>query len=243
MEKKEEVYSTEKGVISLNSPTKNKIMDLLKKENKTGSEIREKIDRCKSTISVHLSDLKEKGLIKEKQHPSDKRKKIYTLSSQLVGKSKPPHDKHYKKILENLSSSTNNKYEFLKTLFHVIRYGLSSFGLDIHPALKKMGRDVGKSLAEELSSNNFEELLKEIKAFWEKNGLGKVVIEENKYLIVYDCFDCSEMPNIGKSLCSLDEGILEGIITKKTGINVKIKERECFGLGSDRCRFEILTDQ
>ncbi|PTD93365.1 transcriptional regulator [archaeon SCG-AAA382B04] len=239
MENREEVYSTKEGVVSLDSPTKNKILDLLRESNKTGTEIRDEINKSKSTISVHLSDLKQKGLIKEKKHPSDDRKKIYSLSSKLVGKAKAPRDKHYKEILQNIQKTSGDEYNFLKNLFHVIRYGLSSFGLDIHPALKEMGRDVGKSIAPTLNAKNFEELLSEIKDFWKENGLGNATIEENKYLVVRDCFDCSEMPNVNTTLCSLDEGIIEGIISQKLDLEVEVKEKECFGLGDNHCKFEI----
>lgn len=239
MRKNEKVYSTEKGVISLSSPTKSKILNLLKEGDKTGVEIREEIDRSKSTISVHLSDLIDNNLITEKKHPTDERKKIYSFSSKLVGKSKKPKDKHYKQILDNLTESSNDKYDFLKNLFHVIRYGLSSFGLDIHPALKEMGRDVGHSLAQNFESTNLEDLLVEIQDFWDKNGLGDVDIEEGKYIVVYECFDCSEMPKVDRTLCSLDEGILEGIISEKLGISVCVEEIECFGLGEDHCKFNI----
>lgn len=238
MNEKEEVYSTDEGVISLKSPTKSKILDLLKNEDKSGKEIRKEIDKSKSTISVHLSDLKEMNLIEEKEHPSDKRKKIFSLSSQLVGTSKIPDGEHYREILEGFRE-VEGRYSFLKKLFHVIRYGLSSFGLDIHPALKEMGRDVGKNLATKFDSNNLSSLLDEIKEFWQRNGLGDVEIKEEKYVIVNECFDCSEMPTIDRALCSLDEGILEAIISEKLNTEVVIQEKECFGLGDDCCRFEI----
>ncbi|OUJ18378.1 putative transcriptional regulator containing HTH and 4VR domain [Methanonatronarchaeum thermophilum] len=47
------------------------------------------------------------------------------------------------------------------------------------------------------------------------------------------------MPNVGRPLCSLDEGIIEGIINTKTQQNIKIKETECHGLGHKHCKFKI----
>ncbi len=234
----EEIYSTQDGTVSLGSPVKNKIMALLHEGPKEGHEIRSKIDRSKSTISVHLSDLRELGLIKEEQHPSDNRKKIFSLNSKLIGRSIEPEERNYNQILENLKDSYGNKYGFIKSLFHAIRYGMDRYGLDVYPALKGVGKDIGREIASEMSSTRSMELLEEVGDFWENNGLGLVEIEEQK-IKVYECFDCSDMPKVDRTLCSLDEGILEGIIEEAMNKRVQVIETECFGMGHDHCTFVI----
>lgn len=189
-------------------------------------------------VSVHLSDLKDLGIIKEKRHSEDERKKIFYLSSKLLGKSDTPFDVHYRKILENLKETEGDEYEFLKSLFHLIRYGLISFGLDIHPALKEIGKDAGRSIAENFSSQTEEELKEEIGEFWRSTGLGKVEISES-YITIKDCFDCGDMPEVGHTLCSLDEGMIEGIYEERLGKEVTVREVECFGTGERHCRFKI----
>ncbi|OKY77650.1 MAG: putative transcriptional regulator containing HTH and 4VR domain [Candidatus Methanohalarchaeum thermophilum] len=238
-EKKPKIYSTENGAVTVKSPTKLSILSLLEERERTGREIRENIDRSKSTISVHLSDLEKRNLIKEKQHEQDKRKKIYSPKFTFLGESKIPFDEHYEKILNNFNKASGNKYEFLKTLFHTIRYGLSSFGFDIKPALKEMGHDIGEKIAEDMQAKDMNQVLIEIKEFWDKNGLGKIKIIEEDLIEIEDCFDCSRMPNVDQTLCSLDEGIIEGIIEKKLGIENEVTETKCHGLGNDVCEFKI----
>ncbi len=239
MDKEARIYSTENGAVFLKSSTKNDIIKLLMEGDKTSSDIQEKLNRAKSTVSVHLSDLKEIGLVKERVDPDDSRKKIFSLESKLLGSSDAPYTKQYKEILGNLKHANGDRYLFLKTMFHLIRYGLVSLGLDVHPALKEIGRDAGMGLAAEFHSDDLEGLLKEIGEFWESNGLGAVDVEGTKDIVVHGCFDCGGMPDVGQELCSLDEGLLEGIIQERLGITVNVKEKECSGTGEDHCRFEV----
>lgn len=233
------IFSTDKGIVMIQSKTKNQIIDLLIDQERNSSQIREKLGMAKSTISVHLSDLKDLGVIDEKDHPKDDRIKLFYLSSQFLGKSEHPFDEHYKEILDNLSSSAGKEYEFLKSLFHLIRYGLISFGLDIHPALKEIGRDAGRNIAENFSAGNLEQLVEELNEFWRSTGLGSVKLTDDHCLIIEDCFDCEDMPDVGETLCSLDEGMIEGIIEQCLGERVVLREEECHGSGADHCKFKI----
>lgn len=241
MEMKEEtrIYTTSKGAIALKSPTKNKIIELLMEGNKTGSELQRELDLAKSTVSVHLSDLIKIGVISEQTDPEDKRKKIFSIDSRLVGVSENPSDEQYRLIIKNLAEVEEDRYLFLKNIFHLIRYGLSSMGLDLHPALKSMGYDAGIALADNFRSEDLEGLLLEIRYFWKNNGLGKVSVGDKDTIIVEDCFDCGGMPDIGECLCSFDEGLMEGIIKGKLGISMDIDEIECHGTGSKKCVFKI----
>lgn len=235
---KTEIFSTEKGILAVRGPVKKKILNLLSQGEKTGKEIRKKTGKAKSTISVHLTDLEETGLIEEKVDPSDERKKIYSLTADLLGKSQPPSDEHYQTILNKIKNSAGDNYEFLKNLFHLIRYGFDSLGINVSPALREIGKDAGKSLAENFKSKKLPTLLKEIKEFWKNNRLGDMEIGEEQ-VIVHDCFDCGGLPEIGTKVCSLDEGIIEGIIEKKTNRQVKVREVECCGTGKDHCKFNL----
>ena len=239
MDNNARIFSTSRGAVVIKSKTKNDIIHLLMGGDKTSREIRKELGKAKSTISVHLSDLEDLGLIKEKTHPDDKRKKIFSLNTKLLGMSERPFDKHYRAILTNLKDNSGDSYDFLQSLFHLMRYGLTSFGLDIHPALKEIGRDAGKSIAKNFDSDNLKNLLMEVKQFWNNNRLGDIEIEGENHIIVKDCFDCCDMPDVGSTFCSLDEGMLEGIIEERLELKTNVNETECFGTGYNRCKFKI----
>ena len=242
MDNRSNIFSTGKGAVVIKSPVKNEIISMLMEGEKTSREIRERLDKAKSTISVHLSDLKDLDIIKEKVNTEDERKKIFYINSKLLGMSEPPFDRHYKHMLTNLKDSKGDSYEFLKSLFHLIRYGLTSFGLDIHPALKEIGRDAGKKIAEGFESEDIYELLSEIGEFWSTNKLGEIEVLDERTILVKDCFDCCNMPDLGTTFCSLDEGMIEGIIKSKLDVDVDVKETECFGTGDEHCKFSIQED-
>ena len=237
------IFSTRRGAVVIDSETKNKIIQLLMEGDKTSREISDALDKAKSTISVHLSDLDELGLIETKSDIEDKRLKIFSLNTKLLGTSDIPTDEHYLEILENLKNSSGDDYNFLKSLFHLIRYGLSSFGLDVHPALREIGRDAGRKLAEGIEVESMDELLKEVKKLWLENQLGEIEVIDSSTLVVHDCFDCCDMPDVGTTFCSLDEGMIEGIVDEALDISVSVREVECFGKGDKGCKFEILKDQ
>ncbi|MFW6041184.1 MAG: V4R domain-containing protein [Thermoplasmatota archaeon] len=239
MDKVTKIFATDEGVVVIKGPTKNQIVQLLREGEKTSKEIREQLGKAKSTISVHLSDLEKIGVIKEKKHPNDKRKKIFYINSKLLGKSETPYDEHYEAILRKLRKRKDDSYGFLQSLFHLVRYGLTSFGLDIHPALKEIGRDAGKNIGKDFESTNLKELMEEIQGFWSGNKLGNIDFDGENHIIVYDCFDCCDMPDVGETFCSLDEGLIEGIIEERLNLKVSVKEKECFGTGDNRCKFKI----
>ncbi len=238
-DKEPRIFSNDSGLVVIESKTKNRIIDILKEGERYGSEIREMLGKAKSTTSVHLSDLKDLGIIDEKEDPEDERKKIFYLSSRLLGKSETPQDEHYREILDNLKDTSGKRYEFLKGLFHLLRHGLDSFGLDVHPALKEIGRDAGKAIGENMTAESKEDILKEISEFWKGTGLGDMKMNDERELIVEGCFDCCEMPEVGHTLCSLDEGMLEGVIESTLDERVEVVEEECHGSGADHCKFRI----
>lgn len=236
---KTEIFSTEKGVLTVDSPVKKKILSLLSEGDKTQGEIREAFNKAKSTISVHLSDLRESGLIEEKPCPSDKRKKIFSLRADPFGKTKTPSKEPYEEILKNLRESSGESFEFVKNLFHLLRYGFESFGIDMTPALKVLGRDAGESIGANFESENIENLIEEIQIFFKNNNLGELLIENENDLVIFNCFDCSGLPNTGSTVCTFYEGLFEGIIKEKTDIDVSVREAECFAEGNNYCRFKI----
>lgn len=235
------IYSTKKGMIAIESPIKNRILQKLQERELTFEELIEVCDKAKSTMSVHMNDLLDMGLIYKRVDPKDKRKKYYGINSDLIVSSRAPISAHYNKILQSVPSAMNDRYDFLRSLFHLLRCGMESYGVDTSPALKKMGRDVGRMMAPKFRSTNAKDLLAEVAGFWKEQGLGTVEVVKGDVptILVYDCFDCNTMPNVGRTQCSLDEGMLEAIIEEKLKVRCSIEETECHGTGHQHCKFII----
>ncbi len=232
------LFSTDHGFIALDGPVKLKILDFLKIGSRSFDEIVKHTGKAKSTISVHINDLKLCDLLKEHIDANDKRKKIYNLNSQYMACSQEPIINHYNNILQRVSSS-NDEYSFLKSIYHAMRFGFEAHGINHEPIMKKIGADIGESISINFRSTDLDGVLKDISHFWKTHNMGdvSVISMDPLTVIIYDCFDCKSMPVVGKTLCSFDEGLLEGIIFGKLGLNCTFKETECFGNGYEHCLF------
>lgn len=232
------IFSTETGIVALESPVKLKILELLGRGTCSFDDLVEQSGKAKSTISVHLDDLEKLNLIQEKSYPDDKRKKYFFMNSVCVACSEVPMMKHYQRNLDRFDISGLNGDSLLMHLFQTVRYGMEAYGFNPKPILKRLGRDIGTRIGNEFESDCQKDLLQELCVFWKAHKLGEIKITPGSpSLIVTGCYHCSRMPNVGKTLCSMDEGILEGIFLSRLNLDYLIKETECFGTGYQHCKF------
>ncbi len=233
------IFSTDEGIVALDSPVKLKILEMLRTGTTSFDDLVEQSGKAKSTISVHLDDLENLNLIQEKSSPNDKRKKFFFLNSVCLACSEIPMQTQYRKHIENFAISDLNGGSFMTHLFQTVRYGMEAYGFDPKPIMKRLGRDIGIRIGNEFESGNIIELLNEISIFWKKQNLGemKIVRNSNLSIIITDCYHCGKMPNVGKTLCSMDEGIFEGLFLSRLDTEYSFKEIECFGTGYQHCKF------
>lgn len=235
------IFATKNGIVALDSPVKLRLLEILKDGTKSFDELVEKSGKAKSTISVHLHDLEKLNLIEEKSSPNDKRKKYFVLNSLYLAYSETPMWNQYKQYLDYITISTLRGGSFKEYLFFTIRYGMEAYGVDPKPILKKLGWDIGTKIGEEFESYDYNNVLSELSFFWKNHDMGEMtVVNENKLtIIVLNCYHCGSMPNVGKTLCSMDEGIIEGVLSSRLNSNFNVREIECFGTGHDHCKFYI----
>ena len=240
-ENKTEFFYTEKGLIAVDSPVKLQILNLLREEPKPFDEIVRYTAKAKSTISVHLNNLRSCELVEENSDPEDRRKKIYSLTSHYMGCSQEPFLEHYSSLLQIVAANGNDRFRFMETLFHVLRFGFEAYGIDNSPVVRMIGIDIGKHLSSNFESHAPENLFNEIAGFLEFHGECRVsvLMGSSPALQVEDDFKSRSMPVIGKPFCALSEGIIEGIIKEKLGKECGVLETECYGTGHTRCLFEI----
>lgn len=235
------ILSTDNGMVALDSPVKLKILELLANGTISFDELVEKSKKAKSTISVHLHDLEELNLIYEKTFPNDKRKKYFVLNALYLAYSEPPLRNQYNRHLDYIAASILSGGSLKEKLFCSFRFGMEAYGIDPKPILKKMGNDLGTRIGPGFKSNNCEDILNELSFFWENHKLGDMTVIEgdNIAVLVNNCHHCSKMPNVGKTLCSMDEGIIEGVLSSRIKLDCNVKETECNGTGHCHCKFVV----
>ncbi len=235
------IFSTDSGIIAIDSPVKLKLLELLRNGTTAFEDLVVQAGKAKSTISVHLDDLEKLNLIQEKTYPNDKRKKYFVMSSLYMAFSEMPLRDQYNRHLDSITMSGLNENSFIMHLFHTIRYGMEAYGFDPKPIMKRLGNDIGTKLGPDFKSYDCEGVLDELSVFWKEHRLGDMtIINTRKPAIqVVNCYHCCKMPNVGKTLCSMDEGIIEGVFSSRLKIDCDVKETECFGTGYQHCKFVL----
>jgi len=83
--------------------------------------------------------------------------------------------------------------------------------------------------------------LKTYPSFGKKINLDVLKIDNLEPLTIraYDCFECEDLPKIGRSACAFDSGILEAHFSAHFSEDVSVEEVKCFAKGDDFCCFII----
>ncbi len=236
-----DLYATGKGFVSENNPVRQSILKALARRPMTFGEIKEHSGKAQSTLSVHLENLERDGLIASEGVEGDRRKKQYVLVASLVGSSSYNIEPMRTAIRKHLAESPGEPFGFISAVLKAVIYGLRSTGIDFDPFLKNLGRIVGQEISGYFQETDLMSLVGEIAKFWKQHRLGTMVVESKAPItvVVDDCFDCGGIPDVGRTLCALDEGIIEGLLLEKTGDEYTTTEAECYGTGFNHCKFVV----
>lgn len=240
-ESRTEFFYNHKGLIAISSPVKLQILNLLREEPKSFDEIVKSTAKAKSTISVHLNNLRSCELVEENFDPGDRRRKIYSLTSHYMGCFQKPFIEHYRNLLEKAPASGKDRLYFVEILLQTLYFGFEAYGIDNTPVVKTIGNDLGRSISSIFESETPDELLAEIAAFLEFHRRCRVsVLADLPALQIEDDLKARSMPVIGKPICTLREGIIEGILKGKLEKDYRVTETECYGTGHEHCFFKIM---
>ncbi|WP_409200209.1 V4R domain-containing protein [Methanobrevibacter sp. DSM 116169] len=228
----------------IKSEVKLTILEMLKTKHMEFDEIVKNTGKSKSTVSVHLKDLREKGIISFKVNPSDSRKKIFHLNSRFLGSintSSPIEIEERKKeyLIDNILNKDD--FEFSLLLFHTLRSSLIQEGVNIDPILHDTGLSIGNAIFEKLYDETFDKFLANVSEFWQNQGLGIISVDIGQIIKItsVDCFECGLLPKTGKPACFLDAGIIEALFSNYFGFPVDVIEVQCYTMGDGQCTFEV----
>jgi predicted hydrocarbon binding protein len=238
------LYSSPDGIRAIDGQVKVRILGMLAQQEMAFDELVSRSGRAKSTVSVHLRDLADTGIVGARPDPSDARKKIFYLNSlYLAGVDSGEREwfdvnRYIKRDLP-CSGDPAAVYRFLLS---AIRLTLLNEGITIDPVLHFAGLSAGSSLYPCVRDKDLERLVANIGKVWLNNSLGRIEIEGQDPLTIRikDCFECSDFPVSGRPACVFESGILSSIFSAFYGQQIKIVETHCYAMGNNLCRFEIV---
>jgi len=239
------IFSTKSGVNIVQSPIKAQILSLLKEGGMSGSQIVSSTQRSKSTISAHLQDLEDSGIIDWVINPEDRRKKIYFINSRYLGDVSPEKEveDEIDQYLEDQILKSDDPLKFFRFMFRAIRVSLMDEGINIDPILHNAGCKVGETFYKKLQTPDINKFIENVAKFWENNQLGLIKVKSLDPIIIqaYDCFECEDLPQVGKPACAFDSGVLESFFSRYFQEHVEVEEVKCYAQGDDYCQFMVKT--
>jgi len=112
-------------------------------------------------------------------------------------------------------------------LLSIVKY----LGFNALSKLYHAGVDFGKSLG----VKSLDEMIE----CFEYLGMGipKLVSKDPIKIHIYECAFCSGLPNVGKSVCYFERGIIKGCLESILNKEVEVVESKCYACGYDYCEF------
>lgn len=228
----------------IKSPMKYEILELLRHSEMNFDDIVENTDKSKASISMHLRDLRNEGIVKYRADPTDNRKKIFYLNSEYLGSI----DAERGKILKNNQTKDmidefirKGEIEYVIVLMHTFKSLLMEFGMDISPVLQKIGNYIGEYVYSQISDDDFDVFLANITKYWHDNSLGNLTfkIENIIEITCSECFESKDGPKIGVPTCHLEKGMLEKLFNMYFDFDVNIEEIMCYSMGDEKCVYQV----
>ena len=109
------------------------------------------------------------------------------------------------------------------------------------------GRSAGRQFFKNLvtQKTDFNQFMVELQKLLSDLNIGILRVEKadlasmNFILTVAEDLDCSGLPMVDESICTYDEGFINGLLLEFTGKEFEVKEIDCWCTGDRVCRFEV----
>ncbi|NYT07099.1 MAG: ArsR family transcriptional regulator [Methanomicrobiales archaeon] len=238
------LYASEQGIRAIDSPVKVRILDMLARQEMAFEDLVDGSGRAKSTVSVHLKDLAESGIVGAKSDPSDGRKKIFYLNALYLAAADSSGRGWFDpdSYIPGTFNGEGDPGTMARFILSTIRLTLLSQGIMIDPVLRLAGIKAGKAMYPRVKAPGIEELIRNIARIWKENNLGTLELEclDPVTINICDCFECIDLPVMGKPACAFDSGILSSLFSSFYGNRMIAIETHCYAMGSNLCRFVVM---
>jgi predicted hydrocarbon binding protein len=236
-------FKTPRGVRIVDSPTRSRILGMLGDGELSFEEIVARTARAKSTVSVHLRELVADGVLGSRNDPDDGRRKFFFVEAEYLGQLSDAErlEGDVGRLLADYDPAGPDPAAFYRAVLRSIRVALLDGGINIDPILHAAGRGLGHGLARSFAGMTTEELLAALAEFWSRLALGRLEVAATAplELVVYDCFECMDLPYLGRPACAFERGLVTAIFEAHYGGAVLVDETACYAMGNGHCRFVI----
>lgn len=239
------LFSTETGVIAVDSSIRKQIIGLIEERDISFDEIVSQTAKAKSTISEHIKDLEQNDLITSRTDPQDFRKKILSLSAQFVGRltndDRVSATSKAALQVNTIPFTHGDIPSFFQFMFSSIRIEAMKRGINTDPILRQAGYQVGLAIKPLVSGVTLAEKITSLDQVWRMYGLGEITLlnETPITLKVQGCFECVDLPITGHVTCSFDSGVFSAFFADEFIGVARVHEIECYSSGYDHCIFII----
>jgi predicted hydrocarbon binding protein len=236
------LYSSRDYIHAIDSPVKVQILSLLRGKEMPFEEIVQNSGKAKSTVSIHLKGLGRAGIVRSRSDPQDGRKKIFSIDSRFLGEL-APSERFHEDLTRYLSALPDRPDPplFFRLIFRSLRLTLISEGINLDPILRTAGMHIGTAMIPLVLQPNLGRLLENLSSFWSVHQMGRieVVTLDPLAIRIYDCFECKDLPQLGRPACAFDNGILSAIFFAYFQERKIITETKCYAMGDDYCQFVL----
>ncbi|MCL2890441.1 MAG: ArsR family transcriptional regulator [Methanomassiliicoccaceae archaeon] len=234
-----DVYATPNGMMQISNPVRRQVLSYLAVSDLSLTEISNMAGKAQSTLSVHLDKMVNEGLVIFRDDPTDSRKKIFSLSSKLVARSRDANAESKKEYHKTLDTLTDREGNFFKTLMRAMIIGMEAYGLCLGASLRRLGKGTGAVLAKNIKSVKVEDIISEIQEFYEIHDIGEVCVYTFMPLtiIVRDNYEIT--PCSAESVSMFSQGLFVTVLEEITKRRYKIVSSEVFGATNNYIKFVI----
>ncbi len=228
-----------------------KIVEILKKHpyGLSTSQIAGTAGLNRMTVSRHLEVLKARGLVDYRQvgpaklwyltdnylettYVIQEVEKPFIVEMLKCGKTEP--------VRKRLGDYVSLHLFRLERLALILLSGADSI-------MYRIGQEIAKEVTEEMvDGDGIKDIFDGLAEIFEKLKIGILEYMGHKdgtvVIRIYECITCSGMPNIGKTVCYFEGGLMAGAYETVTAKPAFAIETKCWGTGYNYCEFNIKLD-
>lgn len=210
-----DIYQTRSGYTAVDSEAHRQILEALAAGESQLPELCDLTGKSKPTLSTHMRELVNRELVEERDHPTDKRRKIYRLLGTRIGASDIPVPQLRRAVEAYMSLSP---LQGRVRIAQVVGILLVDAPLDV---LRAQGQRLGVAVAESLRVPDVRDLWMRLVQWFEEHGIAepaRVDLDAHEVALVPGSVLEAAPPAAAAVLAGLVQGVvmqlgMEGTVT------------------------------